>query len=297
MLRTYEELKRIKSPSNEEFILLDRLQKIKSVIDRYGEESFYISFSGGKDSTVLSELIDLAIPENKIPRVYVNTGIEFNMIRDFVLEKSKSDSRIVIIIPKVPIKPMLEKDGYPFKSKEHSHNVERFNRIGMCPSIRSYLEGDWGARQRCPKKLRYQFEKGFSDKLLISDLCCVNMKEKPMQEWGTQNHRLISIDGIMKDEGGRRKNAGCLAFERGKLKKFHPLSVIKKDWEDWFIKEYDVKICSIYLSPYNLTRTGCKGCPFSLDLQHELDVLAKHFPRERKQCDFIWKPVYEECKR
>lgn len=63
-----------------EFILMDRLQKIKQIINKYGEENFYVSFSGGKDSTVLSALIDMALPGNKIPRVYANTGIEYNMM-------------------------------------------------------------------------------------------------------------------------------------------------------------------------------------------------------------------------
>jgi 3'-phosphoadenosine 5'-phosphosulfate sulfotransferase (PAPS reductase)/FAD synthetase len=66
------------------FILLDRLKKIRETITKYGEENFYVSFSGGKDSTVLSALIDMALPDNKIPRVYANTGIEYRMILDFV---------------------------------------------------------------------------------------------------------------------------------------------------------------------------------------------------------------------
>lgn len=67
-----------------EFLLTDRLQKIRQVIGKYSEDNFYISFSGGKDSCVLSALIDEAIPGNEIPRVYANTGIELNMIVDFV---------------------------------------------------------------------------------------------------------------------------------------------------------------------------------------------------------------------
>lgn len=58
-----------------EFILHDRIDKIKSIIHRYGEENFYISFSGGKDSTVLSALVDIALPDNQIPRVYADTGL------------------------------------------------------------------------------------------------------------------------------------------------------------------------------------------------------------------------------
>ncbi len=67
-----------------EFLLYDRLQKIKSTIDKYGEDNFYLSFSGGKDSTVLSALLDMACPGNKIPRVYANTGIEYRLILEFV---------------------------------------------------------------------------------------------------------------------------------------------------------------------------------------------------------------------
>ena len=68
-----------------EFILADRIQKIKSINELYDlENNAYISFSGGKDSTVLSKLIDEALPNNKIPRLYLNTGIEYLMIVSFV---------------------------------------------------------------------------------------------------------------------------------------------------------------------------------------------------------------------
>lgn len=46
--------------TDNEFLLEDRLQKIRQIINKYGEENFYISFSGGKDSTVLSALVDMA---------------------------------------------------------------------------------------------------------------------------------------------------------------------------------------------------------------------------------------------
>lgn len=91
-----------------EFILADRIAKIKSVIEKYGEENFYISFSGGKDSTVLHHLIDEALPGNRIPRVYSNTGIEYKAIVKFVEELKAEDDRIIIIEPSVPIKKMLK---------------------------------------------------------------------------------------------------------------------------------------------------------------------------------------------
>lgn len=65
----------------------------------------------------------------------------------------------------------------------------------------------------------------------------------------------------------------------------------------WLINEYNIEICNIYNPPYNFTRTSCKGCPFARNLQKELDTLEKYFPAERKQCEYIWKPVYNEYRR
>lgn len=289
--------------TDNEILLEDRLQKIRQVIGKYGEDNFYLSFSGGKDSTVLSALIDMACPGNKIPRVYSDTGIELNMIRDFVYEIKKIDERIVVIKPSVPIKPMLEKEGYPFKSKAHAATVERYKRIGRSKGVVQYLgertdKEPWSSFKSCPKILKYQFTPEFQ--MNISDKCCEELKEKPLDAWRKENNRPYSIVGIMRDEGGRRTNAVCLAFvgsNKKKLKAFQPLVLVTKDWEDWFINEYNIKICDIYKDPYNFPRTGCKGCPFASNLQHELDMLEKFFPNERKQCEAIWKPVYEEYRR
>ena len=285
-----------------EFILADRLAKIQATINQYGMDNFYLSFSGGKDSTVLHYLLDMALPYNNIPRVYANTGIEYKMIYEFVEELAKTDERFVIIKPSVPIKPMLESVGYPFKSKFHSDCVNRFEKHNRkfdenTTSVKHYYLGDSGWHQRtCPAKLKYQFE---DEKLpfKISPLCCSELKKKPLHKWQEENAKPYVILGIMASEGGQRESAKCVAFEGKRLKKFQPLVPITKEWEDWFIETYDLKICDIYKPPYNFVRTGCKGCPFALGLQEELDTLQKYFPEERKQCEIIWKPVYEEYRR
>ena len=87
-----------------ELLLFDRIEKIKQIVNKYGEDKFYISFSGGKDSTVLHYLVDMALPGNKIPRVFSNTGIESTAIVKFVKELAEKDSRFVIITPKLNIK-------------------------------------------------------------------------------------------------------------------------------------------------------------------------------------------------
>ncbi len=284
-----------------EFLLMDRIQKIQQIIGKYGEENFYISFSGGKDSTVLSALVDMALPDNTIPRVYANTGIEYRLIVEFVEREREKEHpwELVILKPSVPIKPMLEQEGYPFKSKEHSHILDIFSRRGFdCITVPHYLgtrEG-YGDRYRCPKILEYQFSQDF--KLKISDKCCLKMKEEPLDNWAKENKKPHRIIGIMPSEGGRRATTKCLAFKNnGKNLSFHPLSVVTKKWEDWFIEKYKIDISDIYKEPYNRERTGCKGCPFAIDLQEELDMLEKYFPAERKQCEIIWKPVYDEYRR
>ena len=57
-----------------ELLLFDRIEVIKTANEKYDlENNAYISFSGGKDSTVLHYLIDQALPNNRIPRVFINT--------------------------------------------------------------------------------------------------------------------------------------------------------------------------------------------------------------------------------
>lgn len=282
-----------------EFLLQDRIQKIRQIINQYGQDNFYVSFSGGKDSTVLSALIDLALPYNRIPRVYADTGIEYNMIRDFVIKKQDECNtwKLFIIEPEVPIKPTLEKYGYPFKSKIHSHCVMLYQKDPKQKMWQGYTgkRPEFWHGSTCPKILEYQFTDKNSIK--ISDMCCIKMKEEPLIKWAKNNNRSIAIVGIMSDEGGRRMRSSCLQFKGKKLSKFQPLIPLTKEWEDWFINEYNIDICDLYKEPYNFVRTGCKGCPFAINLQHELDTLEKYFPNERKQCEYIWKPVYEEYRR
>lgn len=277
-------------------LLNDRIMKIQSIVKKYGGENFYISFSGGKDSTVVSALVDIALPNNKIPRVYANTGIEYNMVRDFVFDMKKKDDRVIVIKPSVPIKEMLEREGYPFKSKQHAQMWSIWNNNHNNTSVIKYKDGLYNfSSNKCPKILKYQFSDDFNIKL--SDKCCLRMKEDPLHKWQKENNKPYGILGIMREEEGRRSTAQCLAFRGKKLKNFQPLAPITKEWEEWFIETYNIKICDIYKPPYNFTRTGCKGCPFAINLQHNLDILKKYFPEERKQCDLIWKPVYDEYRR
>ena len=73
----------------------------------------FLSFSGGKDSTIVHYLLDMAIPTNKIKRVFIDTGIEYDAIRKYVLDLQAKDNRIEIIKPAKPIIATLEKIRIP----------------------------------------------------------------------------------------------------------------------------------------------------------------------------------------
>lgn len=276
-----------------EFILEDRLNVIRDTINKYGEENFYLSFSGGKDSTVVHHLLDMALP-NKIPRVFSNTGIEYNSVVKFVNEIK--DDRFEIIYPKKSIKKMLDEVGYPFKSKEHSCKLGLWQRGSRSKSVLEYKDGDGiSAQYACPKQLLYQFEEGLDFK--VSEFCCKELKKKPFKQYQKESGRHIVITGMMAEEGGEREHIDCIVTRNGQVAKFHPLAKVTHDWEDWFVKEYNIRLCELYYEPYNFKRTGCKGCPFSLYLSQQLEVMELYFPNERKQCEYIWKPVYDEYRR
>ena len=66
------------------FILTDVCAKIQGMDEQHNIREFgIISTSWGLDSTVLSAVVDIALPENKIPRLFINTGIEYNEMLKF----------------------------------------------------------------------------------------------------------------------------------------------------------------------------------------------------------------------
>ena len=76
----------------------------------YGDA--YVSFSGGKDSTVLLDIARKIYPE--IPAVFSNTGLEYPEIRRF----AKSHDNVEVVQPKIPFNEVISRYGYPLIGKE-----------------------------------------------------------------------------------------------------------------------------------------------------------------------------------
>lgn len=285
-----------------EFMEEDTRQKIVAMFKKYGEDKFYLSFSGGRDSTILSAFIDICAPGNNIPRVFCDTGIELRMIRDFVLSKQKTDPRIEIITPKKNIREILETYGYPFKSKYHSTRVacyQNWLKNGKTRrAVDFYLNREIQNQWSCPDRLLYQFDPAFP--LKISSRCCYHLKEKPLQKYQQTTGR-APIVALCNEEGGQRSMGDghdqCFVLSGGRLKAFYPFRLVSNGFIDYLCDKYQIKLCDLYYPPYNRKRTGCKGCPFNPNLQESLEVMQQFFPTERAQCEMIWKPVYDEYRR
>ena len=280
-----------------EFMVQDRITKICSINELYNlEKNAYISFSGGKDSLVVSLLLDKALPNNKIPRVFVDTGIEYQEIKKFVFSQLALDNRICILKSGVNIKQMLEKDGYPFKSKQHAHNVAIYQHNGMTRTNERYLGKLEKKNFLCPKILEYQFTPDFT--LRLSDKCCYRLKKEVTLKWEKENNRSICITGIRMAEGGYRNyQSNCVIFDGKSLKKFHPLKPCTDDFVKSYLEKTKYPICNLYKEPFNFKRTGCLGCPFNIKLKTELTKLLEYSPKQAKAAYAIWKPVYNEYAR
>ena len=92
--------------------------RIREWVERYGEDGVYVSFSGGKDSTVLLHIARQMYPNLKA--VFVDTGLEYPEIRAFV----KTFDNVEWLKPKMNFRQVIEKYGYPFISKEVSECVD-----------------------------------------------------------------------------------------------------------------------------------------------------------------------------
>ena len=92
-------------------------RRIAEWVDEFGVDGVYVSFSGGKDSTVLLTIARQMYPD--IKAVFVDTGLEYPEIRQFV----RTWDNVEWLKPKKTFKQVINDYGYPFISKEVSERV------------------------------------------------------------------------------------------------------------------------------------------------------------------------------
>lgn len=115
-MRTIDDLRQLQAlPLNLKVALTK--QRVRQWVQEFGESGVYVSFSGGKDSTVLLHIVRSLYPD--VVAVFCDTGLEYPEIREFV----KTFRDVVWLKPKMTFRKVIEKYGYPFISKEVSECV------------------------------------------------------------------------------------------------------------------------------------------------------------------------------
>lgn len=93
-------------------------QRIHEWVDRFGIDGVYVSFSGGKDSTVLLDICRRLYPD--IKAMFVDVPTQYPELKDFALTYENVD----IVKPKISFAEVCEKYGFPMISKEVSECVQ-----------------------------------------------------------------------------------------------------------------------------------------------------------------------------
>lgn len=259
-------------------------QRIREAVSRYGEDGLYVSFSGGKDSTVLLDIVRKDYPD--IPAVFIDTGLEYPEIRQFV----KTFDNVTWIKPKKNFKQVILDYGYPVISKEVSERVyyaqkylEWYRENGdedkepTSYSIKKFLNMDKnekipdevlvelaqteGATLRVKqlaglakdgdKKSSFNYNKWLflmAAPFMVSNKCCDVMKKSPAHTYSVETGR-IPITAQMAEESRLRKQKwiqnGCNAFN-GKKPVSNPMSFWTENDVLQYIVEHGLKIASVY---------------------------------------------------
>lgn len=282
----------------------------------------YVSFSGGKDSTVLAYLVARYLASYRTPPwplnlVFVNTGLEYPEIQHFVddyaawlrQEFSHIEVNLARLRPKMNIRQVVAKYGYSIVSKEVSAYVgnARINPNGKSAQrlYGKYLDKDGNKSPYNCEKWAFLLNAPF----MISDSCCKVMKKGPMHRYESKAGQ-HPITAMMAEESRLRRlkwqRTGCNAFD-GKRPMGKPMSF----WAEQDVLHYlvgaEIPYCSVYgdivasdgeneytstltEQPLRCTgcqRTGCMFCGFGAHLEkgeNRFQRMKRTHPRHYDFC-------------
>ncbi|CAA6807585.1 MAG: Unknown protein [uncultured Sulfurovum sp.] len=242
-------------------IKVDAAKKV--LIKAYNENNgkLFISYSAGKDSTILRHIALSLYPDLEV--VFSNTSNELKE----VLEYAKKTPNVIIVNPKMNFKQVIMKYGFPLVSKEISQKVNEIKRTHGKRTRLKRMYGDHKNNGKLSNKWRFLAEQSFD----VTEKCCKILKKDPLENWG-KSRNLKPIIALMKDESNLRKQLSLYGKDDGN--KIYPF--LKTGWteEDIFLYAdlHNIRFAECYYDRIvdgvlvkKRDRTGCEYCMFGID--------------------------------
>ena len=231
-------------------------QRIRQWYD-YWEGEVYVSFSGGKDSTVLKHIVDNTPGVYDVPAVFVNTGLEYPEIQKFVKDVKAGrwecfNPNVVIVRPEMRFDDVIKKYGYPAISKEISETIyyARHSKSEKYKTSRvQRLNGEWKdkdgnlSKYNC-EKWKFMLDAPFE----VSNQCCAVMKKRPSAKYAKATGKKQIVATMACESRLRFSNwlkTGCNAFE-AKKPSSQPMSFWTEQDVLHYIKKFNVPYCPVY---------------------------------------------------
>ena len=316
---THDDLKKMQGWSLERKIQVLQTRYMEWYMKQKGK--VYVSFSGGLDSTVMLDAIARVhkqISKEPLTVVFVDTGLEFPEIKEFILQyidwiqntygiKIKYEK----LRPKLTFYQVLLEYGYPVVSKEISKIIygarhsekKRQSYINKLKGLNP--DGTYSKFKQRYLKWEFMLDAPYE----ASNRCCYFIKEKPCVDFERKSG-LKPIVATMAADSAQRKDGwrktGCNAFS-GKRPISKPMSV----WTTQDVLQYQVRFrvpyCSVYGDIVEETRvtpkkkivkktgrllttgeshTGCMFCLFGahLDNADRIRRMKKTHPKQYQYC-------------
>lgn len=239
--RTIQDLKQLQALPLQVKIEKTKL-RIGEWIERFGTEGVYISFSGGKDSTVLMDIVRNKMGYSEIPALFIDVPTQFPELKAFAM----TWDNVIVVKPNISFMKVCDTYGFPLISKEISQTIAEARsaiKNGTKNSIRlKQLNGEEGVRNK--GKYAFLVDAPFA----VSHKCCGEMKKKPAYQYEKETGRK-GITAQMASESVLRREQwlanGCNAFD-SKRPMSNPMSFWTEQDVLRYLKSNNVKICSVY---------------------------------------------------